>query len=68
VEAAILALARQPGLPLAVFLMGEPLLDPGAVAGHPAQKIAEILPRDAWIFALMGEEEAAGWGWPEVSA
>lgn len=65
VEESVQSLARMPGLPLAVILLGDVLEDPGAVAGHPAQKLAETLPAGSWIFAILGKEEK-GWGWPEV--
>ena len=64
VEEAITALGKMPGAPLAVVLVGaDALSDPGAVAGHPAEKLAKSLPPGSWIFALLGEEP--GWGWKE---
>lgn len=66
VQDAVVALARTPGLPIAVVLC-QPLQDPGGVAGHPAVKLAESLPEGSLCLALLPADQP-GWGWPELQA
>lgn len=66
VQDAALALARTPGLPIAVVLC-RPLQDPGGVAGNPATKLAESLPEGSLCLALLPADQP-GWGWPELQA
>jgi hypothetical protein len=54
VEAAVRALRRAPGPPIAVVLLGaQTLQDPGAVAGDPVRKLADALPADVWTALLL---------------
>jgi hypothetical protein len=55
VEAAALALARLPGAPLAVLVVGEALLDPGAVRPDPLVRLAEGLEGRAWVLGVVQE-------------
>ena len=66
VQDAAAALARSPGLPIAVVLC-QPLQDPGGVAGNPATKLAESLPDGSLCLALLPPDQP-GWGWPELQA
>ncbi len=66
VQDAAAALARTPGLPIAVVLC-QSLGDPGGVAGNPATKLADSLPEGSLCLALLPPDHA-GWGWPELQA
>lgn len=49
IEASVRTLARAPGAPVAVLVIGDALADVGAVAPSPARKLRDGLPAGVWL-------------------